>query len=178
MEAPDIRSKERDEDASLCGFNTFLNVVKDVEFARNRFVIDFDVGGIAQEEADTGVAKGFKASQICLCADHGRVIDAPIARVNDAPDGGFEGKGKAAGDRMAYVDKFDAHIAKFEDVFGSCDVEFGVFCQVVFVEASFDKSECEIAGVDGEFVFAVVALNRHEKVGNGADMVFVSMCDE
>lgn len=127
LESSDIGGEERDEDATVGIFDAGLNIIENVEFAGNLRIIDFDVCGIAHEEAHTFIAESFETGEVCFGASHGCIVDAPVSGVDNFSDWGIESESVASWNGVTDVDEFGVDIAKLKVCFGAHNIEIDVF---------------------------------------------------
>ena len=107
LHAVHVRRERRDEDAALSEGDDLAKRLAD-DALRRRDPRTFRVRRVAEHQVDALVAELREPADVGLQTVDGRVVELPVAGVNDAAGGRLEHDGDAVRHRMRHADERDA----------------------------------------------------------------------
>ena len=103
---PDMGGESRDRDAAPRGADQFGQRLRDICF-RWRLALAHRIGGIADQRQHALVAERLELGRVGRTADDRRLVDLPVAGVNDGADGSADRKRVRFRNRMRDIDEID-----------------------------------------------------------------------
>ena len=133
--------------------------------------VDLGVGGVGAEEQYALVGHPRKGGEVGPLPVLRRVVDLEVAGVNHESKRGPDGNAHGVRYGVAYPEELDAELADGERLVGLDDVQSRVGEPSVLAKLDGDEAVRQARRVDGH-------VESIKDVGQSADMVLVTVCDE
>ena len=172
LHAMDVRREARNEDAPLpCRDDLPERLADDALGTREPGTLR--VGRVAAEQVDAAVPQLGEPADIGTQAVHGRVVELPVARVEDAPGAGLDRDPDRVGDRMRHADELEPERPELDRrALGVCLAQLRGAQQAVLVELRLDEAEREAGRPD------LVHLDLAHQERERADVILVRMRED
>ena len=128
------------------------------------------IGGVRQQCQDALLPQLAEAGKVDDLPVDGGGVDLEVAGVDDGAHVGVDGKGHGVGDGVVDMDELDLKAAELEPVARTLGENLRVVQQVVLLKLELYDARRQRRGIYGDVEVA------HD-VGQGADVVLVSVCD-
>ena len=168
LDAVDVGSEGGDDDAPLRAVKIPPHSFSYLGF-RHGVARQLGVGAV-RHQAEHAVFSVFgQTCQIGRCAVYGGVVDLKVAGVDEHARRRGNGKRHGSGNGVVDMDELHAHAAELDDVARLYFTQLGVGNTVLF-QFVVDERERQLAAIYRD-------RKLFERVGNGADVVFVPVGD-
>ena len=169
LDAVHVRGECRDDDAVLAALEVAVKTLGH-DGLRRGVALTLDVRRVAQQGVDALLAEHAEAAEVRHAVLR-RGVYLEIARHDNGADRRMDGKGHGVGNGMVHMDKFYAEAAGLYHVAGLVGHQLDRVDQRVLLQLQLDEAVGHGSAVNG-------ADDLLHEVGDGADVVFVTVGDE
>ncbi len=147
LDARDVGGEDRHGHAALGATNDGLQVLRDLALGR-RSAIAHGVGAVAHHRQDALLAQRLQARLVDGIADEGRVVDLPVAGVQDVAECRAQDERVGLGDRVRDGDEFEVERPHGEAAVERDLVDLDVLGRPILGELGLQKGGRERGGVE------------------------------